>query len=449
MNFFLSYSVAGVKALTGQKVYNIDVDDFGSAQSAAEGAHLVAYRYQQFRAADKVKQIPTLKLVPQSSQTNEWKLGQSLAENQNWARTLANTPANHMTPIQFAENVEKNMDRNVKVQAHNKAWIEGQKMGSFLSVSRGSIEPPVFLELTYNGAGDNSQPIALVGKGITFDSGGISLKPSAKMDEMRADMGGGAVVVATINALAQNKARVNIKGFVALSENLPSGSATKPGDVVFTRNGKSIAVDNTDAEGRLVLVDALDYAAEFNPKVIIDMATLTGAMKVALGDCLTGAFCNNELLWHQLEKASVDSGDRVWRMPLFKHFTKQMTGKMHFLNVLLMILLLYYFQYNSFAFCFNFFVHHFGSDFNWFGNNACVTDYEAYDLNNISKSPKGGGSCTAAAFLREFVKKETPWVHLDIAPVMGYTTDQPYLGDGMHGRPLRTVYQLIVQNYQS
>lgn len=312
-------------------MYNIFVEDFGSAQSAAEGAYLAAYKYQQFRAPDKAKQIPTLNILPESNAEKEWKLGKLLADNQNWARTLSNTPANHMTPNKFAENVQKNIDKKVKVEAHDKAWIEKQKMGSFLSVSHGSIEPPVFIELTYNGAGDNSKPVALVGKGITFDSGGISIKPSAKMDEMRADMSGGAIVVATINALAQNGARVNVKGFVALTENLPSGSATKPGDVVTTRNGKTIAVDNTDAEGRLVLVDALDYAAEFNPKIIIDLATLTGAMGIALGDCLTGAFVNDDKLWQQLEKAGTVTGDRLWRMPLLKHFTKQMTGNFHFL----------------------------------------------------------------------------------------------------------------------
>lgn len=143
---------------------------------------------------------------------------------------------------------------------------------------------------------------------------------------MRGDMSGAAIVVATINALAENDANVYVKGFIPLTENLPSHCATKPGDVVIARNGKSICVDNTDAEGRLVLADALDYAAEFKPKVILDLATLTGACGVALGDCLSGAFCNDENLWQKLEAASFSSGDRVWRMPLMKHYTKQVTG---------------------------------------------------------------------------------------------------------------------------
>lgn len=305
------------------------MDDLGSAKSAAEGAYLASYVYQQFRAADKQKTIPNLQLLPSSKAKDEWNLGKTLATNQNWARTLANTPANHMTPTIFAENVAKNISKKVQVVAHDRKWAEEQKMGSFLSVNQGSskAEPPIFLELTYNGDPSGSAPVALVGKGITFDSGGISIKPAAKMDEMRADMSGGAVVVATINALAESGVKVNVKGFVPLTENMPGGGATKPGDVFTSRAGKTICVDNTDAEGRLVLVDALDYAADFKPRAIIDVATLTGAMSIALGDCLTGAFCNNDKLWQNLEKASEQTGDRLWRMPLLKHFSKQMTGK--------------------------------------------------------------------------------------------------------------------------
>lgn len=313
--------------MAGQKVPSIDLDDFGSAQSAAEGAYLAAYVYQQFRAADKQKKIPNLQLASKATGKSDWDLGKILANNQNWARTLANTPANHMTPTIFAETVSKTISNKVQVVARDRKWAEEQKMHSFLSVSNGSAQPPVFLELTYNGDPSQSQPIALVGKGITFDSGGISIKPSAKMDEMRADMSGGAIVVATINALAESGVKVNVKGFVPLTENMPGGRATKPGDVVTTRNGKTVCVDNTDAEGRLVLVDALDYAVDFKPKFILDIATLTGAMSVALGDCLTGAFCNNDQLWKNLEKASELSGDRVWRMPLLKHYVKQMTGE--------------------------------------------------------------------------------------------------------------------------
>lgn len=233
-----------------------------------------------------------------------------------------------MTPTIFAANVmEKCQPLGVKVEAHGQKWAEEKRMGSFLSVTRGSIEPPVFLELTYTGSPDsNEKPVCLVGKGITFDTGGISIKPSSKMDEMRGDMGGAACVVATIAALAELKVPVNVIGLLPLCENMPSGSATKPGDVVYAMNGKSICVDNTDAEGRLVLADALCYSEKFQPKYVLDIATLTGAIKVALGDCVSGVFTNNADLWKNLHAAGSESGDRVWRMPLFKHYTKQVTG---------------------------------------------------------------------------------------------------------------------------
>lgn len=266
------------------KVTDIEIEDFGFPSNAAEGAYLSTYKYQQFREKEKRKPLANLKLAANAEGISNWEYGKILAENQNWARFLAETAANQMTPTIFAKNVKEKISKAVEVIVHDKEWAIQQKMGSYLSVANGSEEPPIFLELTYKGKQPNSsEPICLVGKGITFDSGGISIKPSAKMDAMRGDMSGAAIVVATINALAQNNANVYVKGFVPLTENLPSGSATKPGDVVISRNGKSICVDNTDAEGRLVLIDAIDYAAEFKPKWILDIATLTGACAMALG----------------------------------------------------------------------------------------------------------------------------------------------------------------------
>lgn len=307
------------------------------------------------------------------------------------------TPANLMTPTIFAQQVsERCSSLGVKVEAHDVAWATDKKMGSFLSVGRGSQEPSVFLELTYNGTGsDDTKPVCLIGKGITFDSGGISLKPGSKMDEMRADMGGAACVAGTVAALAELKVPVNVKALIPLAENMPSGHATKPGDVVYAMNGKSICVDNTDAEGRLVLCDAICYADTFGPRYILDIATLTGAVRVALGDCVAGAFTNNQSLWEHLHKAGSETGDRVWRLPLFKHYSSQMT------------------------------------------------EHSGHDVNNLGKGG-GAGSCTAAAFLREFVAKDMPWVHVDMAGVMGNCTDQSYTGTkGMSGRPMRTLFEFV------
>lgn len=322
---------AGVSALLSQKVVDIEVEDLECAQSAAEGANLSIHRFQEYRSTEKRKPEGKVRLADGANDKVGWNLGSSLAKSQNWARVLAETPANLMTPTIFAQNVTKHLSDRVKIEAHGYDWCVQEKMGSFLSVARGSEEPPVFLELTYNGNPNKVDDpyVCLVGKGITFDSGGISLKPSANMDAMRADMGGAAAVVATIDALANNKVPINVKALVPLAENLPSGRATKPGDVVIAANGKSICVDNTDAEGRLVLADALCYSSKFNPKYVIDVATLTGAMRIALGDCTTGAFCNNNRLWNLLQAASTETGDRVWRMPLFKHYSKQMTGKLY------------------------------------------------------------------------------------------------------------------------
>lgn len=384
---------SGVRALIDLKVDSIEVDDMQDGQSAAEGALLGAHKFQAYKATDKQTKIPPIKLFSESKATEEWHRGEILAELQNFARVLMETPANLMTPTIFCKQIkERAKGLPIDVQIHDENWARTKKMGSFLSVTNGTAEPAKFLELTYNGG--SGAPVALVGKGVTFDSGGISLKPSSKMDEMRADMGGAANVATTILALAELKVPVNVKTLIPLCENLPGGRATKPGDVVFASNGKSICVDNTDAEGRLILADALVYATSFNPKYVVDVATLTGAIRVALGDCVAGVFTNDQALWEAINAAGIETGDRVWRMPLFKHYKKN------------------------------------------------VTDYEGYDLNNIAK-PIGAGSCTAAAFLREFVQADTKWMHVDIAGVMGGCTDQSYTGKGMSGRPMRTLVELV------
>ena len=203
---------AGAKGLLSNKVTDIEVENLGCAQSAAEGAVLGVYKYQAQKAAEKCSPTASVNLAEGDEGRDEWNLGKQLANSQNWARFLMESPANLMTPRIFAENVIQKLKNRVEVVAHDRKWAEDQRMGAFLSVSRGSIEEPVFLELTYNGAGDSSKPICLVGKGITFDSGGISLKPGASMDLMRADMGGAACVVAALDSLSQNKIPVNVKG---------------------------------------------------------------------------------------------------------------------------------------------------------------------------------------------------------------------------------------------
>jgi len=383
-------AASGVKAASALEVGEVILDAMGDSEAAAEGSTLVTWRYDELKSK-KQPAVPLASPLSPSS-GSEWARGQVLGEAQNLARSLMEAPANYLNPSQFCARVSQEMEGlPVEVKVRDKAWAEEMKMGSFLSVAAGSHQPPKFLELHFSNGGD-SEAVVLVGKGVTFDTGGISIKPSGKMDKMRADMGGAAVVTATMKAVARLGLPVNLVVLVPLTENMPGGSATKPGDVVTAMNGKTIQVDNTDAEGRLILADALCYADTFSPRVVLDVATLTGAMSVALGAGATGVFSSSSQEYLRLESCGVSSGDRVWRMPLWSHYEEKMKKS------------------------------------------------PLADLNNISLTP-GGGSCTAAAFLKQFTTCPS-WLHLDIAGVME-SDGEPYLPSGMSGRPTRTLVKYI------
>ncbi|XP_064007438.1 cytosol aminopeptidase [Pogoniulus pusillus] len=386
----------GCRQIQDLEIPCVEVDPCGDAQAAAEGAVLGLHEYNELK--QKKKPVVTAQLHG-SAESEAWHKGVIYAEGQNLARYLMEAPANYVTPIKFAEHIEQKLRSfsNVKVHIRPESWIVTQQMGAFLSVAKGSAEPPIFLEIHYSGgANTNDSPLVLVGKGVTFDSGGISLKPSSGMDAMRADMGGAATICSAIVTAAALNLPLNIIGLAPLCENMPSGKANKPGDVVRAKNGKTIQVDNTDAEGRLLLADALCYAHNFNARAIVNAATLTGAMDVALGSAATGVFTNSSWLWNHLYEASISTGDRVWRMPLFEHYTKQ------------------------------------------------VTDCPLADLSNIGKYSRAGGACTAAAFLKEFVTA-SHWAHLDIAGVMSNKDEVPYLRKGMAGRPTRTLVEFAAR----
>nr|XP_004656136.2 cytosol aminopeptidase [Jaculus jaculus] len=391
---------AGCRQVQDLELPAVEVDPCGDAQAAAEGAVLGLYEYDDLK--QKKKMAVSAKLYG-SGDEEAWQKGVLFASGQNLARQLMESPANEMTPTRFADIIQKQLrsaSDKTEVHIRPKSWIEEQEMGSFLSVAKGSDEPPVFLEIHYTGSPNASEaPLVFVGKGITFDSGGISIKPSANMDLMRADMGGAATICSAIVSAAKLSLPINIIGLAPLCENMPSGKANKPGDVVRAKNGKTIQVDNTDAEGRLILADALCYAHTFNPKVIINAATLTGAMDIALGSGATGVFTNCDGLWKQLFEASIETGDRVWRMPLFEHYTRQ------------------------------------------------VLDCQLADVNNLGKY-RSAGACTAAAFLKEFVT-HSKWAHLDIAGVMTNKDEVPYLRKGMSGRPTRTLIEFLLRFSQN
>ncbi|OMH85128.1 Cytosol aminopeptidase [Zancudomyces culisetae] len=404
---------AGVRALEEYKISNIEIEASSSPQSAAEGVYLATYKYDAMKSTKEPRNTKIEPIGVDNGALDAWKRGMIYAQSQNWARTLANTPANLMTPTIFGEECIKELSNleNVTVNVYDKEWIEQHKMGAFLSVAVGSDQPPKFVEIIYKGGKEGEQPIAYVGKGITFDSGGISIKPSKGMDLMKGDMGGAAAVVAAMRGIAALKLPINAVCCVPLTENLPSGKATKPGDVVVAMNGKTVEVLNTDAEGRMVLADALTYVVEYHkPTTVVDVATLTGAIVVALGDAYSGVFTQSSDLWKRLKSSGVKTGDEFWRMPMHSIYAKAMESKVA-------------------------------------------------DLQNIS-SGKGAGSASAAMFLKEFVgpvqkpedytetkgeavsERIPRWAHIDIAGTMDTDSNSGHQVRGMTGRPTRTLIEL-------
>jgi len=395
---------SAVKELLKQQFTHISVDSCGGfAAASAEGAHLAGYVFDQYKSK---KSAPLeLELFDLNEgdggpivEEEGWKRGVVMAESQNYARELMETPSNYKYPELFAQAIFDRFSQHSAVSCvvRDEEWLSSKSMQCLLSVGEGSVHRSKVVELHYNGAQDaDSKPVLLVGKGVTFDSGGISIKPSKGMGLMRADMGGAACVLATLEALVRLNVCVNVVVLVGLVENMPSGSATRPGDVITAMNGRTVEVDNTDAEGRLVLADLLCYADEFSPSYVVNAATLTGAMDVALGAATTGTFTTCDRLWQHLHEAGQVTGDRMWRMPLYNYYTKQM---------------------------------------------QCS---DTADLRNTQKKAGSAGSCTAAAFLKEFVTTNQ-WAHLDIAGVMadgGHAS--PYIGSGMSGRPTRTLIETV------
>eukprot|EP01119_Soliformovum_irregulare_P023915 TRINITY_DN8456_c0_g1_i1.p1 TRINITY_DN8456_c0_g1~~TRINITY_DN8456_c0_g1_i1.p1 ORF type:complete len:493 (+),score=73.77 TRINITY_DN8456_c0_g1_i1:32-1510(+) len=378
---------AGTKMLRHNGAHRVGVEDFGDALAASEGVHLGQYQY---RPGEEDRPVQVL---PYEMDENSWNKGKKLAEAVNLTRHLTETPSNLMTPSIFAEKASQALSgaSHVKVEVHDKDWIQSEKMGCLLGVSQGSAEPPRFVEIDYAPPGaDSSPPIVLIGKGVTFDSGGISIKSASGMGLMRTDMAGAASVVGTVLALSHLQIPRRVVGLMPLCENMPSGTAIKPGDVITSRNGKTIEVDNTDAEGRLILADALNYSSKFKPDFIVDIATLTGAIKIAIGK-MTGVFSNDDHLWNQFKISSENSSEPMWRMPLDPEEFKS------------------------------------------------VLKSEIADLKN---SVPGPGSCTAAAFLSNFVPASTRWIHLDIAGSARLDKPNGYLTTST-GTPVRTLVDLL------
>ena len=389
-----------INCLTGLPVK--DADALTKTQLSVTAIESAMYRYSETKpsAVNAKTRLRKQKFISNSRKDiadmrDGIEIGQAIANGMNLAKELGNLPGNICTPTYLAKQAMslKKGFRKLKVNVLEESQMKRLGMGALLSVSNGSVEPAKLVSMEYNGGNEDERPIALVGKGITFDTGGISLKPGATMDEMKFDMCGAASVLGTMKACCDLELPINVVGVIACAENMPDGNATKPGDVVTTMSGQTVEILNTDAEGRLVLCDALTYVEKFEPEVVIDIATLTGACVVALGQIPSGVMSNDDELAKDLIAAGQQSGDRTWQLPLWDEYQSQLDS--------------------NFA-----------------------------DIANIGG--RWGGTITAACFLSRFTKKYT-WAHLDIA---GVAWHQGKL-KGATGRPvpLLTEY-LLHQSYE-
>jgi leucyl aminopeptidase len=361
---------------------------------AVLGLREAFYRFDQLKtqkkpAAPALQQVvlPLVRTAPLQQALAE---SVATADGMDLARTLGNLPANLCTPTYLAEEARK-LARQFKlgIEVLERRDMEKLGMGALIAVTQGSQQPPKLIVLRYSGAAKSRKPLALVGKGITFDTGGISLKPGGDMDEMKFDMSGAGAVLGTLRALAGMKAPVNVVGVIPTCENMPGGRATRPGDIVTTLSGQTVEILNTDAEGRLILCDALTYAERFQPEAVVDIATLTGACVIALGHVVSGLFANDQKLADEVIAAGEDAWDRVWQMPLLEDYQEQLRS--------------------NFA-----------------------------DMANIGGRP--AGAVTAASYLARFTRKQR-WAHLDIAGTAWKSGREK----GSTGRPVPLLVRLALR----
>ena len=382
-------------ALHGAEMGAIGLE--ASAEAITEGALLGLYGFSKYKkpeyediegllvVAREKEEVPILEPAIDK--------GKLLAEATNLARSMVNEPANYMTPSQMAEIAGEIATRySLEFRVFDREDMEVMGMGALLGVAKGSNQPPKLITLAYKGDKDSAKAFGFLGKGITFDSGGISIKPSEGMEDMKGDMAGGAAVMTAVGAIAQLKPKINVTAIIPATENLPSGTALKPGDVLKAMNGKTIEVISTDAEGRLILADALSYARKLGLSPLIDLATLTGACRVALGTLYSGVFGNDQKLIDKVLKAAEKTGERMWQMPMPEEYKEQIKS-------------------------------------------------EIADIKNTGN--RYGGAITAALFLAEFVDN-APWVHLDIAGPRLSNKETGYTVKGATGFGVRSLIELAL-----
>lgn len=366
--------------------------------SFTEGFILGSYQYTTYKKDEnKKKKLKELTILCNelSGKTVNSAIEESIqiSFSQIFSRELVNAPANELTPSELAARASKSAKEfEYKCTVLNKKQIKDLKMGGLIAVNKGSVNEPVFIILEHKPKGVKGKPVVLIGKGITFDTGGISIKPSAGMGDMKGDMGGAAAVLGTLEAVARINLPVHVIGLIPSTDNMPSGSAQCPGDIITTMAGITVEVDNTDAEGRLILCDALEYAKRYKPEIIIDLATLTGACVVALGDKAAGVMSNDDELSSALVTAGIQTYERVWPLPLFDEYSPQIKS-------------------------------------------------DVADVKNVGG--RYAGAITAGKFLQKFVDEDQSWAHLDIAgPAFLDSADQ-YLSKGGSGFGVRLLVSYL------
>ncbi len=377
--------------------------DFAAA--AAHGAMLRSYRFDRYRTQEKADEKPRLATLsvlsadPAGARASYAPM-QALAEGAFLARDLVSEPANVLNPAEFAERCRALARLGLTIEVLGPAELRALGFGALLGVAQGSVNEPRMVVMQWQGAPAaraGEKPLAFIGKGVTFDTGGISIKPAGGMEDMKWDMAGAGTVTGLMSTLAARKAAVNAVGLIGLVENMPSGSAQRPGDVVRTASGQTVEVINTDAEGRLVLADVLWYCqSRFDPRFMIDLATLTGAIIVSLGHEQAGLFSNDDALAEKLLKAGHETGERVWRMPLGEGYDKQLKS-------------------------------------------------DIADMKHVTGRP--GSAITAAQFIQRFVNGK-PWAHLDIAGMAWATKDSPLAAKGATSFGVRLLDRLVAENYE-
>ena len=387
----------GIQEITSD-MHNTEMKNTTKEQkidAVVSGTILADYQYIKYRTQDKdkIKFLKTLSLVGEGIE-EQIKKSKITAEAENYIRNLVNEPAMYLTPEKLAQKAKEleKLSEKIKVTIYDKKQIQETGLTGLLAVNEGSVNEPRFIIIEYNNGGKTKT--ALVGKGITFDSGGLDIKPAAYMTDMKSDMAGAATVLGIIKANAELNNKVNLVGVISSTENMPGKNAYKPGDIVKTYSGKTIEVLNTDAEGRVVLADALAYTEKnLKPNLIIDFATLTGACIVALGSVCAGILGTDEKTIQALKKSGEETGERVWQLPLWQEYLEQVKS-------------------------------------------------DVADVANIGNIKGEAGAITAAAFLRNFVEK-TPWVHLDIAGVAWLKEDREYTKKGGTGFGVRLITNFL------